>query len=485
MSECKPAKAALAFLLCLGALPCPAQVGARTAERTGRDTVRARLTELLAKSSGNSRVGLCVADCTTGDVWYQADAHTPLKPASLMKLFTTSTALERFGAEFRFETRTYLAGEELLVLGGGDPGLGDERLSRRRGVPTHYEFDAWAEQLRRRGVTRLSGIVLDDSIFDQQYRHPEWPVDQATAWYQAPVGGLNFNDNCIDASFRLRGGVAELTIRPTLPPEFYRNQIRSGKTHAPRARRAPDSDIFEFVGTASRDDSFGSVSVGQPTVFFGYALREALTQRGILIENRVIRRTLSQNVLAAAELLDARITTMEEVLERCNKNSQNLFAECLLKALAAYERDGRPSSVPGSWSGGLEVLRDTLSGMGIDMSGAVLSDGSGLSHGNRVTAAQIVALLRHMHRHPRADVFKNSLARPGEEGTLRAKRWNTPELRERFTAKTGTIRGVYTLAGYVRRPEGVELAFALLINDAESDLLRLPVAEILAESGGR
>ena len=464
--------------LILTAASAPAQSAAGL---DAKETIRARLTEVLTKAPRGVQVGLAVADCESGAIWFESGAQTPLKPASVLKLFTTAAALERFGPQFVFRTRLFVADDELLIIGGGDPGLGDERLAERRGMPVHAEFDAWANLLKARGVTHLRAIVLDDSIFDHECRHPEWPADQALAWYQAPLGGINFNDNCLDASFRLHDGKAELTLRPPLPESFYHNQLRPGKKHAPRLRRAADLDVFEFDGTATRNGSFGPITVGKPTVFFGYALQEALLQRGITSDGEVVRRDLVKHMPPNAEPLDVRTTKLEEVLYRCNTNSQNMFAECLLKSLEAYNPDGTPSGDPGSWAGGTEVLRHTLEGMGLDLTGAIFRDGSGLGHGNRVTAALIVALLLKMHKHPHAALYEASLAQPGKDGTLRTKRWDTPALQDRLRAKTGSISGVYSLAGYITRPDGTKLAFALLLNDAPRDTLRLPVAEILAE----
>jgi D-alanyl-D-alanine carboxypeptidase/D-alanyl-D-alanine-endopeptidase (penicillin-binding protein 4) len=93
----------------------------------------------------------------------------------------------------------------------------------------------------------------------------------------------------------------------------------------------------------------------------------------------------------------------------------------------------------------------------------VFADGSGLSHDNRTTAAAIVTALRHMHGHPAGEMYRNSLAIPGEEvGTLRRR---MKDLEANVRAKTGTIRGVSTLSGYVQGPRGRWYAFSVLCND--------------------
>lgn len=450
-------------------------------QATAPATVAARLDALAARVRNGGRIGLVVENAAGGR-WFSQNPDLPLKPASVLKLFVTAAALEHLGADFAFETRLYVRDGELLVKGSGDPGLGDARLAGRLGRRLHWEFDAWADALRDRGVSELRTIALDDSIFDQEHRHPDWPADQFQAWYQAPVGGLNFNDNCLDSRVSISGGKIELTLVPDLPPSFLAQELRVGSRHDPVVKRAVDSDIFEFRGTVARGGEFAPVSVGKPSVFFGHALRRALERRGIQVTGGVVRRPLPEASLAASELIFTNRTSLADVLWRCNTFSQNLFAECLMKALSAYGPGGAPSGVPGSWSGGTAVIERTLQTLGIPTDGAVFRDGSGLSHRNQVTAAQISALLRVMQGRPHAATFIDSLADAGEEGTLR-RQFNSPRFRDRLIAKTGTIRGVRALAGYVNRPDGVRLAFALLLNgDAPDDLPR-DVCDVLCTAG--
>ena len=155
-----------------------------------------------------------------------------------------------------------------------------------------------------------------------------------------------------------------------------------------------------------------------------------------------------------------------------------MFAECLLKSLAAYEPDGRRSGTAGSWEAGERVLRATLTKLGLDLSDATLRDGSGLSHTNAVTATQLTRLLIQMRRHRYVDVFLKSLARAGELGSMK-NRYNDPALRGRLVGKTGTIEGVHTLAGYITRQDGSVVAFAMLLNGPADQNLLVQVCKVL------
>jgi D-alanyl-D-alanine carboxypeptidase/D-alanyl-D-alanine-endopeptidase (penicillin-binding protein 4) len=291
---------------------------------------------------------------------------------------------------------------------------------------------------------------------------------------------LNFNDNCLDSRVRVRDGRVELLLQPHLSPEFLRNALRIGPKHAPRVTRRVDSDIFEFHGPVGRDDELGPTSVRRPALFFGHALRVALEARGIAVRGEIVRRRITASAAARATLLATHSTSLEDVLWRCNTFSQNFFAECLLKSLAAYGPNGQRTGEPGSWERGEDVLQATLKKLGVALDGAVLRDGSGLSHQNRVTAQQVVKLLTTMRRHRAAEVFVGSLAAPGEPGTMQ-RRYALPELRGRLRGKTGTIQGVQALAGYVSRADGTTLAFALLINGNDAATLPIRVCRALVE----
>jgi len=211
-------------------------------------------------------------------------------------------------------------------------------------------------------------------------------------------------------------------------------------------------------------------------------LRHALKMRGIPVTENVVRRTITPAALDEAELLTVHTTGLRDVLWRINTFSQNLFADCLLKSLAAYNPDGTRSGKPGSWAGGKEVLKATLQGLGLDLSAATLRDGSGLSHHNRLTAEQIAQLLLTVRRHRYGPLLIQTMAQPGEPGTMQ-RRYTTPVVRGHIRAKTGTLSGVRSLAGYASRGDGLTLVFALLINGEPPPDLPTRVAEVLVQAG--
>lgn len=467
--------AALFLLFSIGLCPAPA---APPDDASPAREAATALAQRLAKLPAGVQAGIVVQDTATGQTWFSHNPDLLLKPASVLKLFTTAAALHRFGPDFKFRTSLYWKDGEAIIVAGGDPSIGDERLAERRKEPPDAVIRRWAERIAVAAAgAPVRKIAIDDSVFDQQLRHPDWPADQHLAWYQAPVGGLNLNDNCVDVGFRIENGRAIVIARPALPEAFFLNRLSVGGRHAPRLTRDFDSDLIELSGTISKSGSLEALTVNRPTLFFGHALQQALAERGAPA-NEVVRRRVDLRGAPPGQLLEQYVTPLPDVLWRCNTFSQNLFAECLLKSLAAYERDGSRSPTPGGWDAGHAVLRQELAALGVDLTTAVLRDGSGLSHQNRVSANQVVRLLNAMRRHPHAAVFIDSLAAAGEEGSMK-RRYGAPELRGRVRAKTGTISGVSALAGYVTRDDGTVLAFAVLISGG-NDGLTLDVCRILA-----
>lgn len=453
---------------------------------------REQLATLIDRTPRKLGISLLVWDLEDERTWYSWNEDAPLKPASVLKVFTTSAALLRFGERFEFETKIFVRRRterdawDVWVVGAGDPAIGDPRFAERDKQRGSDVLRKWAEMLEQRGVTRIENLYLDDSVFDRELRNRDWPADQNDRWYQAPIGALVLNDNCLDAKIELRGHVPTVVCEPPLPREFVDNGLTIARGHNPIVRRMPDSDIFEFRGSVSRPDVLESAPCNDPTLFFGFSFKDVLEERGIDVR-RVSRGRMSPRDADDARLAIVHTTRLADVLWRCNTFSQNLFAECLAKALAAYEPSGRRSGRAGSTTEGLEILRDTLEQAGVDLRDATLRDGCGLSHANRVTAAQIVTLLDVMHRQPRAirDIFMSSLAiAGGEEGSMR-KRYGDAAIRGRIRGKTGSISGVSTLAGYVDRLDGGKLAFALMMNDAGGETLAVDVCRVLVGEAPR
>ena len=443
----------------------------------GAPEVRERLEQLVSSLPKRTQVGLLVRDDASGEHWFEQSPDLPLQPASVQKLFVTAVALERYGPEFTFDTPLLVSGDEAWVVGGGDPAFGDDRIAERYGREPLAVFDEWAAALKAAGLTTIARIVLDDTLFDQQVRHPDWDPQQVLRWYEAPIGALVVCTNCVTVRVLLNGKSVALNSLPPLPPELLHNAVVRGRRHHVVLTRKPGQDAFEVSGTATRSADVGDATADRPTPFFAQVLKRALADRGVALTGAIVRRAIRADERSRARQVAIHRTPLRDILWRCNSHSQNLFAECLVKSLVARDAQGRPTGTPGTWSAGTAALLDSVRRLGVDVRGMTLRDASGLSHNNRATARQFVTLLQIMHARPNGPVFANSMAEPGEEGTLRD--YTAPALHGRMRGKTGTIQDVHALAGYVTRADGHTLEFALLVNGTAPDHFRQDIAAAL------
>ena len=150
------------------------------------------------------------------------------------------------------------------------------------------------------------------------------------------------------------------------------------------------------------------------------------------------------------------------MLARTGKKSQNLFAECLMKRLGyEWARRQGVADPRGTWEAGRAAIEGFLARAGNGAISARLVDGSGLSRSSRASADDFAAVLQYMYYHPQRQLFAESLAVAGKDGSLSKRMKN---LSGTVYAKTGYLSGVRTLSGYAITPRGRWRAFYVLFN---------------------
>ncbi len=410
-----------------------------------------------------------MVDLHDGRVVFERDATRPLIPASNQKIFALAAALDLLGPDFVFKTRLARCGNDLVVVGDGDPAIGDSRLCEQAGEPITATFERWAVALSERGVKTIAGdLVIDETSFDSTLVHPTWSVDDLQKWYAAPVGGLNFHDNVIEVTVwpdEKAGEPVRWAVTPKTGLVQIDNRARSGGSGATVIAR-PSSD-FRYVlsGACQKRGTLAEVTVPDPGLFFADALRTVLSAKGIAIDGDIVRRrvrTERGELRTGCEMIATHATPLTAVLARIGKNSQNMFAECLLKRLgyarALAEGDAHPV---GSWDTGRAAIEAFL--RKVDPSGGqvTIADASGLSRENSASAADFTRVLAYMYASPHRQAFVDSLSDAGTDGSLAKRMKHVPGS---VHAKTGYIRGVRTLSGYVITPRGDWLAFSVLFN---------------------
>ena len=428
-------------------------------------------------------VSVAVLDCDSGSLVAGIASSTPRIPASNQKLLTSGLAARELGRDFQFQTQLLQRGNDLIVAGDGDPALGDKVLLADMRLPDGSKLtatgllDIWANAAKEAGVTHVDSLIVDDRVFDRDWRAAGWPTDQLQWWYCAPVSGLNFSCNTI--TFRMKLGNGRVAVHSSPPWGGARvvNKLKPAKSgHVVRAAHDQLRGEIELKGKIVKDATL-ELCVESPPTSFGLMLADRLTRVGITVD-RVRLAAAEDPPPAGTPVAPSIVTSLETVMRRCNYDSYNLYADAMLKRIA-HERTGRP----GSWKEGSRILTRAVE----LVTGTEIADGCGMSRLNSISARTMTQWLCSFDSSNANDAFFiNSISRPGE-GKL-AQRFKSVDLHgAEVRAKTGHIRDVYTMSGYVTCNDGTRYAFSILINGArgirDPKLLQERIVAIIAAQG--
>src|SRR5436190_20381543 len=240
-----------------------------------------------------------------------------------------------------------MVGRNLVLVGGVDPGLGDAKLCAAAGEKPTTAFETWAARLKQAGLTQFRDLIVDDRVFDTQWVNPNWPAKDLLEWYSAPIGGLNFNANCLDWIPKLTGNGVSLELIPETSYISVVNRASKGSSTKVSLVRPPESNKFVLSGTVAASATTPyNVPIYDPGMWTGTILRDVLDRAGVRPTGEV-RRAAATERFAQGTLVATHETPILSVLERANTNSLNMMAECLCKRLG-YDATGKP----GSWVSG-------------------------------------------------------------------------------------------------------------------------------------
>ncbi len=411
---------------------------------------------------------------TAGDARevYNHDAAAPKVPASNLKLATTSAALDHFGPEFKFRTILFKHGDDLVLIGDGDPTFGDSEYLKKVGWQVTTVFEGWAAQLRKLNIAAIRDVIVDDGVFDQEFFHPHWPADQMDLHYMAQVGGMNLNENLIDLIIEptSEGARVNFSLEPATQYVSVLNRCLTGSRNEINLARQIGTNTITLKGqTPSRGTARVETTIHDPPLYAAQVLAETVAASGVRVTGQVRRdRTARQQrieagVAGAADwaVIGIHETPITTVLARANKDSINLYAESLCKRLGADL-----AKASGTWQNGTAAVGAFLKSVGIPDSEFQLDDGCGLSKENRISPHALATVLSFDFASKNHDVFVDSLSVAGVDGTLEH-RFEAPavrDLRRRVFGKSGFVEGVSTLSGLLKARDNNWYAFSIMMN---------------------
>ena len=384
-------------------------------ERAPLQTLRRSIDSLVNDSKfANAQLGILIVNPATGDTLYSRNAGKLFMPASNQKILTGAVALTQLGPDYRFTTvigargtrRDSVLNGDLIVIGNGDPTLSDRFHGNAATA-----MEAIADSVRSRGITRVTGALRQggDAFPDSIYGYG-WEWDDLKGSSGAPIDELLYNEGMVQRVINVDG-----------------------------------RDTTVYVATRS------------PGYAYLSALYLALSRRGVSVDGLVALETDS---LAAPydTLYSFQSPPLREILKHFLKPSQNQIGEVLLKAV------GREKTGVGVADSGAAIVTRQLREWGVDSTGVVVYDGSGLSRHNLVSPETLIKTLVAMMRDSATfDVFHEALPVAGVDGTIR-NRMSGTSAANNLRAKTGTLEFVRSLSGYVSTADDQLLVFAFLSN---------------------
>ncbi|HTL38118.1 MAG TPA: D-alanyl-D-alanine carboxypeptidase/D-alanyl-D-alanine-endopeptidase [Kofleriaceae bacterium] len=442
--------------------PAREVIGRREEPLTVEEQTAKQIEKLLRGPLRNGITGLFVCDATTGEPLFAVNADDPLNPASNVKMISTATALELLGPQFKYSTRV-LANEpdasgaikgDMFLLGTWDPTLA---LS---------DMDQLAEQLAARGVKSLEGDVL--------------------------TGSDPTRDGIYRAMIPLEVKAADPTQPPTVtaPAGFdlfqFEVTAKTAKKAMKRAKLKATSEVITdanghrrikvtIAGTIGKGgDTMLPFYSRERTLVSSHALRAALKNHNITItgDTRVVELGdfIGDSVSVKTHALPIELARhespeLQEIVRRVNKFSINWLADRVIMTAAALSKRTTPS---------MDVAVEAMYGWlqrhpQLDKDAVTIDTGSGLSYRTRISASELVKVVRAAGGfatgtdQDNAKAWLTSLSIAGTDGTLRS-RFRLTDVKGHIHGKTGTLSTAVALTGVLDLDPTRPLAFSIVTN---------------------
>lgn len=435
-------------------------------KKTGNHSIQggynltANINQAISQVSPNLDIGVIIKSMKTGRIIYSRNENRLFVPASILKILTAEAALLYLGTNYKFSTGFYTDAQKfengvlygnLYLIHSGDPTL------------TYSDLKELMASLTAQQIKTVHGnVYIDITAYDQEQYGPGWVWNDKRFCYAAPISASIINHNCLPFSIE-PGGVGQNANIIESPSHFY-SYIHNSVITKPRSARScyirlganADSSI-SLTGCMPK----GKYSQGISTVVnnvgeYNKSLLKTLFQKN----NIQVTGTFSQGIANANLKLVANHQSkpLFQIVTDMLKKSDNIIAGSLFKKLGQ-----KFFGQPGSWqNGNLAVAKILGHHAGVNVNHVNTLDGSGLSPYNQISPAQMVKVLDFAYHNPNTNYeFISALPVAGVDGTLKHRLQN---IAWKVRAKTGTISGVNSLAGYAITRDKDALAFVIIIN---------------------
>lgn len=417
---------------------------------------------LIEKVSPALRIGIKVIDLNTNTTLYDRNMDEAFIPASNMKLFSDAAALMALGPDYRFKNQLSTTATQLEkgVLKGalyltlpGDPSFTQNELKSLL-----YTLNDW-------NIKHIEGNVYIDSSHEQVSAYPPgWLEEDFIHSYAAPIAPLMIDMNRLLVTINPAREVnkpALIELNDESRSIKLNNQVTTkpqGKTCGMKLAMDQDNQLSINGCVALGQWAVQQeVSIRNPLLYAQALIKQNLTNLGVTLNGKVILGKPPENALLLATSLSKPIA---QLMADTLKPSDNLYADSLFLHTAE-----KLNGAPVNWDKAQKLVKQFLQNeTGIKLNQAILTDGSGLSRHDLLTPTQTVELLRFLYNSfPLSYEYIAALPVSGRDGTLQ-KRFKSATEQDLIRAKTGTMKGIVSLSGYLSTMNRHTLAFAIFIN---------------------
>lgn len=445
---------------------------------------------LEEKDMKTATFGFYVYSLKNDKTLFSHNAGQSMNVASVLKLVTTSAALQVLGSNFRFETKLEYDGSiengilkgNLYIKGGGDPTLGKDNMEKL--------MKEWAEIVKKQGIKHITGSVIGDaSIFEAHLAPDNWAWSDIGNYFGAGACGLSINDNFFNIFFNSgkKEGDATTFLRyePTIDNLEFVNEVKTGAAGSVDEAyvfASPYSYAPRYMkGTIppNRSGYIVKAAIPDPPLFCAKMLEKYLKISGIKIDtppttDRLLRSKNAWAVRSRTTFHKVHSALLKDMVSQTNMKSVNIYAESMLKMIGVKKKN------KGSTEAGCEAILSFWEEKKIDTNGFFMEDGSGLSHYNAVTPTQIVQILRETYQSTIFADFYNSFGVAGKSGTARFLLSGTSAV-DNMRAKSGSLTRVRSYAGYVNTKSNGLIAFVIVANNfgGESKEMKKRIEKLL------
>jgi|TARA_A100001391_G_scaffold142758_1_gene100556 D-alanyl-D-alanine carboxypeptidase/D-alanyl-D-alanine-endopeptidase (penicillin-binding protein 4) len=389
-------------------------------------------------------------------------------PASLQKLVTALAAKLYLKDDFRFVTRLERNKEDVIIRFSGDPNFSSDDL------------DGLFKTLRANQSVIKGNLYINGAAFDDYERAIGLPWDNLGVCYSAPSSSISIDKNCAMGNLYVKPGAskAQVLLSAKKPINIDTSSLQIIKTNVSdddycQMKLLADEQNHYQIGGCINEASLPvklKFALQNTTAYAKSSIEEALNKAGIQLKGKIIRDDNKNG----AVITEHQSAPLDALVRQMLKRSDNLIADNILKTIGHqfYKQSG-------SYENGIAALQHILKQQAnIDLSHAMLVDGSGLSRNNRLSASQLIQVVSYIFKHPELGLISD-LPVSGESGTLAFRSSvNKPPLKGQIQAKTGTLYGTYNLAGKIRTKSNRDLLFVQIVTNfhpADEKQSRWPV----------